>query len=876
MTGPTRSLRVLLRLSRSGMPRIGPTLLLRILLAPWAVMADWPTLRGNPERTGYVDTTLPPGVGPVWAVELDGERLGTAMEPIVRGTRLFLATHSGRVWALDTTTGAALWRFETGVPILHSPSVQDDLVLVATAGGSILALHPHSGRLVWQHDGDPAGYAASPLGFEDQVLIGSRGGVFSALDLATGGLLWEREVRAPFRQSAAASGDRVWVTGEDMVTRCFARSNGRQLWASRPAPGQSARDYYPVVTRRNDRSFIAVRTSPWTRMSDRIERDRRVLLRSADPLLLNGDWRTVEAWTTNAASTATPEAARRERDAIREHLRSDPDARTFQLYDALSGRATDLVPVLWAGGCQGVATPPVALPDGRLFTLLRSAYGHWSYGVAPLVGVGRLDPASLTLELLNQTSGPKPPWNTFWGTADEALNLVHFRDAVVFVHQGTLGGWDPDSGRLRPMAGERDSFGGLPPASWAHNEWHGPARGGVAWSDDRLFWFTGSRVLCLSVHGTGRVPKLRTLSAAEVPLGGRSTPASPPTREELGKALARAVRDLLRDPAEPWAPLEWMPGLGGRSVHFERPADLAGPLARAWPHLSAELKERLSDWVGDLGRTNEPPFVFTDPVRRRVPRGYAPPPITPERQSPAGPDPIPLLFGQLASLIEGCRQLDPEALDVHWPDWLELWLAFDRSGWQLDPARGDLWANRILASLQTFADLAGEQGEPGVQAAAAARARELEETLVRWWNQAASNLRAAQVQGVAELDAFIGRGDGLFFRVAPHRHRPALFNDLTPRIARMLRERAPAAVDAVWHEWERLCPTWWLVGEERQVHGGENLLDPPDVTLAAFHAYAYLRLTPASELAARIDIPACRGDLYHIDKLAIALDAMAP
>jgi hypothetical protein len=63
-----------------------------------------------------------------------------------------------------------------------------------------------------------------------------------------------------------------------------------------------------------------------------------------------------------------------------------------------------------------------------------------------------------------------------------------------------------------------------------------------------------------------------------------------------------------------------------------------------------------------------------------------------------------------------------------------------------------------------------------------------------------------------------------------------------------------------------------LRGEERQVHYGENFLDPPDFARDAFAALAWLRQAPPGELAQRADVPFCRADLNQVMKLALALE----
>ena len=62
------------------------------------------------------------------------------------------------------------------------------------------------------------------------------------------------------------------------------------------------------------------------------------------------------------------------------------------------------------------------------------------------------------------------------------------------------------------------------------------------------------------------------------------------------------------------------------------------------------------------------------------------------------------------------------------------------------------------------------------------------------------------------------------------------------------------------------------MGEERQVHYGENFVDTPDLALGAFRAMTWLRNPSRDTLAQRIDIPFARGDLDFVTKIALALE----
>jgi hypothetical protein len=145
--------------------------------------------------------------------------------------------------------------------------------------------------------------------------------------------------------------------------------------------------------------------------------------------------------------------------------------------------------------------------------------------------------------------------------------------------------------------------------------------------------------------------------------------------------------------------------------------------------------------------------------------------------------------------------------------------------------------------------------------------------LAAWWRRAASRGTLTSFKNVQELDPFIGAGDAISFRLAPHRHKLALLSGLTPEVAAAVREKDPEAVEQVWRVVQQLYATWHLVGEERQVHFGENYLDTPDLALGVFQSLAWLRQAPFDSLARHVDMPFCRADLFYLIKLALPLES---
>ncbi len=826
-------------------------------------------LRGEAGHSGFTPAELKPPFRVTWVREIEGERLGTAIEPIISNDRLFVATHAGNLYALNAGNGDGVWRFRAHAAFMHSPAVADNVVVAGNTDGFVYGVAAADGRLVWQTFIGVGGCSAAPVVDNQFVYLGTRLGDFVALSLKDGKALWRQPLGVPIRQTAAVADGRVFVTAEDLRARCLSAADGKLLWTSEQMPGQTARDYYPVLVKGKDRTFVIVRTNPILNMGQRIGRDRTMLCRNAG--VDDSSWQKLDAWIKSDQARGNPELWAKEQDVVREYLAKEPDARTFFVLDAGTGKPACVPAVLWIAGCQGVGAEPALTPDGRLLVFYRSAYGNWNHGVAPLVALGELDLEQNKITPLFHQQGAQPQWNCFWGTADESQNFVVAGLTVLIVHQGTLSGFDLQTNRLFPICGERDTYGGFRNPPWARNEWHGPARSGVAVAGNRIYWQTGSRILCVTAGADGEnTAPVKSLSISkELPstsVANRSGRESAALRKELEAAVATILK-------EKWAPLFTDPGLAGRVFAFQHSSELFEALAWAFPHLTPELSDRTKSLLRREW-TEHPPYATggayaLDQGERR--EWFK---VGPEYCARLGSDKQPHAFGNLSGIELFATRLGEEDLVLRdWPKLKASYSDFLRTGWKLDSAKGDQYANRYLASLLSFKRLATKAGDADAVQEVTPTIEATTEALAGWWRRAAGTGTLTTFNKAFELDPFIGKGDGLWLAVAPHRHKLALFEDITPEIAKLVLSRAPGSADRVWSAFASLCPTWHLSGEERQVHFGENFIDPPDFALSGFRALAWLKRGTTEELADRVDLPFCRADLYYVMKLALALEA---
>lgn len=734
-----------------------------------------------------------------------------------------------------------------------------------------------------EFENERIGSAIEPLVFSNRVWVGTHAGNMWGLDPLTGATLEGRRFdhpifRMPFDarleipsmdvpapQTPARSGDFLYVTGEDLRLRCFEAKSGKVVWTSEQMTGQSARDSYPVVATVGEKKFVVVRTNPILNMTQQIASDRNFL--TAQARIDAGDWKKLDAWIKSPEAAGTPALIASEQDAIIHYLGTNQWAETFFVFNAANGRRAFTAPVLWVGGCQGVGTPPAITKDGRAVVLYRSAYGNWNHGVAPLVALGLLNFETHRIEPLRHNQGVQPPWNTFWGTADEEQNFTIAGDDLIIVHQGTLSRFNLVTHDLEKIWGERDTYGGFKNPPWARNEWHGPGRGAVAVSNGRIYWITGSQLLCLAPESPKEKAAIRTIKSSEFTLQ-RAEPSKTPTTTNTARALlAKAVTESLETS---WAPLFIEPGLAGREFFFAESGDLFTALSLAFPHVPSEMQSKIKERLTAEFRERAPfsedsLYSLTNGTRREL---FAAPNFVLKR---LGNDKPAHRFGGIYSVwlyAERCKAW-PTVID-RWPEIEAQFQSFKKENPKFGE-KPELYFNRYFASLIALADIAENAQQPKVSFEAQRMIQNISETLVQWWNDAGATLTS--FNGSSELDSFIGKGDKFSFAVFPHRHKIALFKDLTPEIGDMVRGRAVEASDQVWKQFSSLYATWPVQGEERQVHFGENFVDTPDLALGGFEALAFVQKGSSSALLKKVGEPFCKGDLYYIEKLALALDA---
>ncbi|HWM86577.1 MAG TPA: PQQ-binding-like beta-propeller repeat protein [Kofleriaceae bacterium] len=113
---------------------------------------------------------------------------------------LYVGTDDGHAIALDPKNGAEKWRYATRGPVLESPVLSGDLLILSNEADQVYALDRVSGKFRWQYKSETpeeftlrghAGVAVQG----DLVFTGFSNGTLVALRVATGSVAWLTSVK---------------------------------------------------------------------------------------------------------------------------------------------------------------------------------------------------------------------------------------------------------------------------------------------------------------------------------------------------------------------------------------------------------------------------------------------------------------------------------------------------------------------------------------------------------------------------------------------------------------------------------------------------------------------------------------------------------
>lgn len=422
---------------------------------------DWPQLQHDQQRTGFaanatVRTSGSYSVKWVWHPTDSWTPISDMSQPVVAFGKVFISDFKGAVYALDKSTGAEIWKYQTGGDIYAGTGISGNNIVVGSQDGKLYAIDQQTGALSWSHQSS-GGIATSPLILNDGIVISNKAGEVQKIS-PTGSLVWSTNLGTPVLMSPAANNQgTVFVGAENLKAYALNGSNGNIIW-ERQLNGDSFRYGWPVVA--ESQNVVFFRTEP--------QLGFHTMLNKPSQMLENGrcgnfNFGECHPNNTNASCstltcdgfssvTVTAQQYADEQTRIRNYLTANPNEQTFFALDTSTGQTKYVAPILYTGGSGTWPSPPVIdTTRNRAYVIYRSYYSMFdsSSTVRPYVDVAIMDLATGNISPFNCVGiggdSCKINYEDFHLVGDEETRLSATGNSLLIGSWTSLGGIDLQS-----------------------------------------------------------------------------------------------------------------------------------------------------------------------------------------------------------------------------------------------------------------------------------------------------------------------------------------------------------------------------------------------------------------------------------------------
>jgi hypothetical protein len=857
---------------------------------------DWSMAAANPERTSWTAEEVCGDLGIIWYRPIEAY-ISQNTQIIAAEGLIYLSTAKG-LYALNPDHGSVVWRYDTELPLGNSPTVSNGTVYVGGHDHNLYALNAQNGHLLWSFNGAQSGYDANPLVADGRVILGNRDGSMYAIGAQgtpqQGQLLWKFETGGPIHLAAAYKNGVVYFGSNDNHAYAVRATDGSQVWKSAKLPGDGLHSYWPVIYQ----DMVIFSLSPGYRAG--VDPGTRTIINPEDDTAY-GSYNAMEidgilpempdgtligpelppqSWSNGKPVIDVSSILNySENNPAWDAYQHKPWRRTYVILNQSDGHETrfdtdgdgysEYMPYGHWGTASGNRYPPIIGPDGLIYgnnvwqksTDSQGKVMGWLFGTRymsiaggqaaiaepqALSGGGSLIYRNLCCDRVGElfdTVAPGIRTQSLWTYVSNLSAQAPGYDDMWMVLEGLprLHGW---------YTGATDSVNGV-----YHN--HGDQNPIIPYQG-KLFVHRSNAIIA---YGSGTVYGKQPL----LPIQPGADNTNILTTNQLKDKLEQEVQKILT--AGLLRPGYYNNTLVARELsnYFENPGETLYTLTIAYPYLSTNMQAQVMVYLEEYFTS------YFDPIM------YA----TTGWSAGAARESMPIPDDLLAALAESEPLLRAGSFSWSYPphNYYSLWKYA-----QIVPGDALTAYNLAKSTIQVpVPDMPVEdyflQRPYEHNAYMTGYIGFLNLQDLAGMSQQDSQLRS---QVTAELDRLLNLRWQSFskdsywgidnFNYRKHLDIARNFMYLVPELADYFRQNISAKVNEAVSEYEYVAPYWFVTRYEGVI--GEGVMSNLYNSWAMFTAKALIQQAPFDELVQFVDAPAFeRGDLYYIQKLALALRA---
>jgi outer membrane protein assembly factor BamB len=140
---------------------------------------------------------------------------GIESSPTVYDGTVYIGSYPGEVYAVNSTTGKEVWKYQTESAIASSPAVRNGTVYIGDYSSRVYAIEAKTGDVVWETSVQGRISKSSPAVTNESVYVGSAGipkGWMYSLDIYSGEVAWSHKTGGWVLSSPAIVNKNLYFT----------------------------------------------------------------------------------------------------------------------------------------------------------------------------------------------------------------------------------------------------------------------------------------------------------------------------------------------------------------------------------------------------------------------------------------------------------------------------------------------------------------------------------------------------------------------------------------------------------------------------------------------------------------------------------------